>query len=63
MAKMVSGHAFPATTNTSYRMARPIRATVWMEKMAKNSLRHLSGTLQMDTRRSGSGVDNTSQLC
>ena len=62
MANMVSGHVSPVTTNTSYQTARPIRAAVWMEKMAKNSLRHLSGTLHIDTRRSGSGVDITSRL-
>ena len=57
MAKMVYGHVSPVTTNTSYQMAKPIRANVWREKMAKNSLRHLSGTLQIETRRSGAGVD------
>ena len=62
MANMVSGQDSPVLTNTSYQTANPIKAAVWMEKMAKNSFRHLSGTLQMDTRRSGSGVDITSQL-
>ena len=57
MANMVSGHVSPVTTNTSYQTAKPIKAAVWTEKMAKNSLRHLSGTLHIETRRSGSGVD------
>ena len=61
MANMVSGQESPALTNTSYQTANPINAAVWREKMAKNSFRHLSGTLQIDTRRSGSGVDITSQ--
>ena len=57
MANMVSGHVSPVTTNTSYQTAKPTKAAVWREKMAKNNLRHLSGTLQIETRRSGSGVD------
>ena len=61
MAKMVSGHESPVMTNTSYQVANPTKAADWREKMAKNSFRHLSGTLQIETRRSGSGVDITSQ--
>ena len=61
MAKIVSGQEFPVITKISYQTANPIKAAVWKEKMAKNSLRHLSSTLQMETRRSGSGVDITSQ--
>jgi len=57
IANMVSGQESPVLTNTSYQTANPIKAAVWMEKMAKNSFRHLSGTLQMDTRLSGSGVE------
>ena len=41
--------------------ANPTKAAVWREKIAKNNFRHLSGTLQTETRRSGSGVDITSQ--
>ena len=61
MANMVSGQVSPVLTNTSYQTANPIRTAVWNEKMARNSFRHLSGTLQMDTRRSWSGVEVTSQ--
>lgn len=57
MANMVSGQESPVITKISYQMAKPAKAAVWMEKMAKNSFRHLSGTLQIDTRRSGSGVE------
>ena len=57
MAKMVSGQDSPVTMNTSYHIAKPTMAAVWREKMAKNSFRHLSGTLQIETLRSGSGVD------
>ena len=63
MANIVSGQEFPVLTNTSYQTANPIKTADWMEKMAKNSFRHLSGTLQMDTRLSGSGVDITWQPC
>ena len=63
IAKMVSGQESPTITKISYQTANPIKAAVWREKMAKNSFRHLSGTLQMDTRRSGSGVDITSLPC
>ena len=42
-------------------MAKPTKAPVWREKMAKKSFRHLSGTLQIETRRSGSGVAITQE--
>ena len=63
MANMVSGQESPVIAKISYQTANPTKAAVWTEKMAKNSFRHLSGTLQMDTRLSGSGVEITSQPC
>ena len=57
MANSVSAQLSLVTTAVSYHTANPSRTTVCIEKMAKYSLRHCSGTLQMETRRSGSGVD------
>ena len=50
MAKTVSGQESSMIANTSYHTAKPTMAALWSEKMAKNSLRHLSGTLQIETR-------------
>ena len=57
MAKIVSTQLSLVTTAVSYQIANPSRTKVCNEKMAKYSLRHCSGTVQMETRRSGSGVD------